>query len=242
MSNDLCPSLIISQSRSGTHMLADALEQKPNVVNLGEPFHIPAGGRVPCWDLHLERLLQKFGRDGFRCVAIAQVNQGWQRDDEGNTLWDVLCRRAMLRVGFLWRRNTIARMCSLSFAQRFNRWLNFHGDSAARIYTEMDRGRVTLPAELLPEIIQNNDNVRALMEEKFLPQTVYRGFYEDLCDNWPDAWRSARRGLLADHAQDEPPQPRTIRVEKRKLLGVIENYRECMHVLKNTAWEWMLLE
>ena len=216
---------IISHPRSGSHMLASALESRGDVVADWEPFNEtirPIGANQSVPQIY-SRIFAAGKLDRYAAVGfILHRTQGRRQWSE---IWHRVTNDRDLKIVLLHRRNLLARYVSNLIARRTNVWQARRPNaSAAKVHINVD------------DFVRNVRRVERLYDQawlRFAGHDVLPVAYEELVKG-DSAWQELQcfLGLPVMSLQ-----PVTCKQETRTLRDAVINYRGIVSRLRGTRYE-----
>ncbi|HEX2853970.1 MAG TPA: hypothetical protein VHO24_12085 [Opitutaceae bacterium] len=225
---------ICSDRRTGSHMLASALNQHSQLRMAGEIFVRPSRfGLRPLSQAEASEtgVLDAYIDEAYASFSGFIVHRNLPRCIEA------LGRRQDVAVIFLSRRQWLAEFASNRIAEHTQSWHvpseagEFLSDDGARIGITQPEIAVSVDDALayLDAIIRRE--IGALRQLRSLRQLPV--MYEDLVDNWDDC---IRRICTFLNIPVEPLKPQTARQESRPISSVIKNWGEIDRFFSGTRW------
>jgi len=224
--------------RSGSHMLATALDSHPDLSIAGEvfvrPFLFNLKDTIPT--TLVEETLRNF--NGF----VAHRTGGWLGKYNRNNAWNAI-RKANLKVIFLSRFNLIAQFASIKLAKKTRIWHVAHNE--ANILS--NDGRVDSNSSLTQQVEINTSDLMNFFsqceQDEIYIQDLFRNLplikvsHESLCHRYEEVIENVQ---LFTGVKSTSIKPRTKQQETRSLWEVVTNWEEVRNYLSNTKWAWML--
>lgn len=223
------PFLLVADLRTGSTLLATALNQHPQIRCRGELFHPEdlADNQFPGVTRQAlssrELIARALNSDdvhavGFRAI-ISHPNVSEQ--PQWADAWDIFRTWAALRVIFLRRRDPLAQYASICIAQKTG---YFHPEPQNSVLVPENRPKLHIDLEVLQQWIQERERLCALRRAQLEGKLSLEVKYEALTNDWSEQMQRIQNFL---QVEPRPLAPVKRKQEQRPLSEVILNYEEC---------------
>jgi hypothetical protein len=232
--------LVVTASRSGTHMMRGLLNSHPDVTCDVEIFNgdVPAGktGRP------LKQVFEDMWSPGPLHGALAHMSIGWKGRPTPvmgeRTVYPELFNEIPegTKIIVLCRWNLLRRLVSQQLAyQKHGTWISTDPSQAVRI-SKNEKMRITVNPEQLRRDVTAQRMMQSTVGLRFV--NAYRLTYEQLCADTPGQMRQVFEHIGADPEECPEPSTPTIKMAKFATLHFqVENYEALKEEFAGTDLE-----
>ncbi len=241
--------VICASQRTGSHMLATALDQHTHLRVAGEIFWRPDRyGIEPDYtaDGMLARAFEQYDgfilhrRSGLRYPLVAA-----KEHERTRLVWATISRNTELAIISLKRRDLLAMALSYIMAEKTGVWQVATDSCKTKVvdprrdhwcavgYKAHTQQSVRIKPAWLTSYFREVESQYSNWDSMLAAHPLLTCWYEELCSHPDDQLRAVQEFLALPV---EPICPATIRQETRPLREAIENYEELKQRFATTEW------
>lgn len=224
--------IVLSRQRSGSNLLVNALQSRPEFKVYGELFRGGADESVKAAVLksasdYLDKNVYKNYPPEIKAVGFKIFYQHpiW---DQSGSVWRYLQEMEDLRIIHLRRSNLLKAFVSWKIAQKTDVWKQANDSSI-----ELDKRVEIDPAECVA-FFEKTQEQEKIADERFSGKPLLQTTYETLTSQFDEQMGLIQQFLNVD---PQPLSMKTVKQNPESLSDLIMNYDELSHAFSGTRWE-----
>ena len=224
--------IVLSRQRSGSNLLVNALQSRPEFKVYGEIFRggvdesVKTAVRKSASD-YLDKNIFTDYPSPIKAVGFKIFYQHPVWDPSGN-VWQYLREMEDLRVIHLRRHNLLKSFVSWKIAQKTDVWKQANDASL-----ELDK-RVEISPEECVAFFEQTLQQEKIADERFSGKPLLQTTYESLTSQFAEQMDLIQEFLNVDPL---PIAMKTVKQNPESLSELIINYDELSHAFSGTRWE-----